>query len=93
MTSCNYCSDPITFDDYHISERGKKIPLDLDTGEPHHCTSYRPRYNPRPVECYKCGGMITFDDQQRSRSGKMIPLNWSGRQPHDCPDDKQDDYE
>ena len=29
---------PITFDNKHISQRtGKKIPLDVDTQEPHNC--------------------------------------------------------
>jgi len=34
--SCNLCGQPITFDNKHISQRtGKKIPLDVETNEPH----------------------------------------------------------
>ena len=36
--SCRLCGEPIKFNDKHISERsGKKIPLDIDTEEPHDC--------------------------------------------------------
>ena len=36
--SCRQCGQPITFDNKHISQRtGKKIPLDVDTQEPHNC--------------------------------------------------------
>jgi hypothetical protein len=35
---CRLCGERIKFDDKHISERtGKRIPLDLDTEEPHDC--------------------------------------------------------
>jgi hypothetical protein len=36
--SCRQCVQPITFDNKHISQRtGKKIPLDVETNEPHDC--------------------------------------------------------
>jgi hypothetical protein len=36
--ACRLCSQPITFDNKHISQRtGKKIPLDPGTNEPHDC--------------------------------------------------------
>ena len=36
--SCRQCGQPITFDNKHISQRtGKKIPLDIETNEPHDC--------------------------------------------------------
>jgi hypothetical protein len=36
--SCRLCGQPITFDNKHISQRtGKKIPLDIETNEPHDC--------------------------------------------------------
>jgi hypothetical protein len=36
------CGQPITFDNKHISQRtGKKIPLDIDTDEPHDCPALR----------------------------------------------------
>jgi hypothetical protein len=35
---CRQCNQPITFDNKHISQRtGKKIPLDIETNEPHDC--------------------------------------------------------
>jgi hypothetical protein len=35
---CRQCNQPITFDNKHISQRtGKKIPLDVETNEPHDC--------------------------------------------------------
>ncbi|MGH9877426.1 MAG: hypothetical protein ACRD5H_07290 [Nitrososphaerales archaeon] len=40
---CKFCGDDIYFDDDHISDSGKKIPLDHVTGEPHDCPE-KPRY-------------------------------------------------
>ena len=35
---CRLCGKPIKFDDKWVSERtGRKIPLDVDTEEPHDC--------------------------------------------------------
>ena len=35
---CRQCQNPIKFNDKYISQRtGKKIPLDVDTNEPHDC--------------------------------------------------------
>ena len=40
--SCKLCGQPITFDNKHISQRtGKKIPLDVETNEPHDCPARR----------------------------------------------------
>ena len=37
--ACRQCGQPITFDNKHVSQRtGKKIPLDIETDEPHDCT-------------------------------------------------------
>ena len=37
---------PIKFDDKHISERtGKRIPLDIETNEPHDCPARRDSHN------------------------------------------------
>ena len=39
---CRLCNKPITFDNKHISQRtGKKIPLDIETNEPHDCPARR----------------------------------------------------
>jgi hypothetical protein len=39
-----------SFDDKHISERtGKKIPLDLDTEEPHNCPVRRSQQQQQPL--------------------------------------------
>lgn len=36
--SCRLCGQQITFDNKYISQRtGKKIPLDIETNEPHDC--------------------------------------------------------
>ena len=36
--SCRQYGQPITFDNKHISQRArKKIPLDIETKEPHDC--------------------------------------------------------
>jgi hypothetical protein len=36
--ACRQCGKPITFDNKHISQKtGKKIPLDIETSEPHDC--------------------------------------------------------
>jgi hypothetical protein len=40
--SCNLCGEPIKYDDKHVSQRtGKKIPLDIETNEPHDCPVWR----------------------------------------------------
>jgi hypothetical protein len=42
LLSCRLCGQPIKFDDKHISQRsGKKIPLDIDTDEPHDCPVWK----------------------------------------------------
>jgi hypothetical protein len=36
--ACRQCGEPIKFDAKHVSQRtGKKIPLDIETNEPHDC--------------------------------------------------------
>ncbi|MFL6424402.1 MAG: hypothetical protein ACJ71R_12525 [Nitrososphaeraceae archaeon] len=40
--ACRLCGKPIKFDDNHVSERtGKRIPLDVDTQEPHDCSVWK----------------------------------------------------
>jgi hypothetical protein len=42
--SCRQCNQPITFDNKHVSQRSsKKIPLDVDTNEPHDCPARKSR--------------------------------------------------
>lgn len=36
---CKHCNGLIDFDNNHISQSGKKIPLDSETGKPHDCKS------------------------------------------------------
>ena len=68
---------------------GKKIPLDVDTGEPHDCPEnpYHGNNNNRLLECWTCGEQITFSDKMVSKkSGKKIPLDPKTMKPHNCPD-------
>jgi hypothetical protein len=75
---CRLCGVRIKFDDKHISERtGKRIPLDVDTEEPHDCPVWKDsqQYQPQPQplqqqqhqerryhQCNKgCGQEIYFD--------------------------------
>jgi len=89
---CNLCDEPIKFDDEHISERtGKKIPLDLETDEPHGYPVWRTqqeqsRQNQRRYySCRKgCGQFIYFDSNTKSQSGKWIPLDKQTGLPHQC---------
>jgi hypothetical protein len=38
LLSCRLCGEPIKFDDKYVSHRtGRKVPLDVDTDEPHDC--------------------------------------------------------
>ena len=95
--SCKLCGQPITFDNKHISQRtGKKIPLDVETNEPHDCpvrrdqpqqqqgqqqTTQQIRYH----QCNKgCGQEIYFDANNKSQSGKYIPLSKDTGLPHQC---------
>jgi hypothetical protein len=49
--SCNLCGQPITFDNKHISHRtGKKIPLDVDTDEPHDCPEWKGSQQYKPQQ-------------------------------------------
>jgi hypothetical protein len=42
LLSCRLCGQAIKFDDKHVSHRtGKKIPLDIDTEEPHDCPVWK----------------------------------------------------
>ena len=76
---CNLCDEPIKFDDEHVSERtGKKIPLDLDTDEPHECEVWRWQQEERHksqrkyYSCSKgCDQEIYFDANNKSQSGKL----------------------
>jgi hypothetical protein len=78
---CRNCDEEITFDDHHISDSGKKIPLDVDTEEPHSCDGYS-----RSIYCNLCEAEITFDDEHISeRTGKKIPLDIETGETHDCP--------
>ncbi|MGB7955585.1 MAG: hypothetical protein WCF23_16540 [Candidatus Nitrosopolaris sp.] len=60
MTYCKYCDEPLKFHEHHISDSGKKIPLDRDTGEPHNCPE-RPSSN-YTIECKYCDEEIYFDE-------------------------------
>jgi hypothetical protein len=90
---CNLCDEPIKFDDDHISERtGKRIPLDLDTDEPHDCAVWRSQQQEqrrqtqrRYYSCRKgCGQEIYFDANNKNQSGKWIPLDKDTGLPHQC---------
>ena len=89
---CNLCEEPIKFDDEYISERtGKKIPLDVDTDEPHDCPVWRSQKEQRRqsqrryYSCRKgCGQFIYFDQNERSESGKYIPLDKETGESHQC---------
>ena len=74
-----------------MSERtGKKIPLDVDTGEPHDCPEnpYHGNNNNRLLECWTCGEQITFSDKMVSKkSGKRIPIRSKDHEePDNCPE-------
>ena len=102
MTSfCRLCGKPIKFDDNWVSERtGRKIPLDVDTEEPHDCPVRRSnsqqqqlqqiqqqqqQQERRYLQCNKgCGNEIYFDANNKSQSGKFIPLDKETGLPHQC---------
>jgi hypothetical protein len=85
---CSLCNKPITFDNKHISQRtGKKIPLDIETNEPHDCPARRdqPQQQRHYHQCNKgCGQEIYFDANNKSQSGKFIPLDKDTGLPHQC---------
>jgi hypothetical protein len=98
---CRLCGKPIKFDDKWISERtGRKIPLDVDTDEPHDCPVRRSnsqqqqqlqqiqqqhQQETRYHLCNKgCGQEIYFDANNKSQSGKWIPLSKDTGLPHQC---------
>ncbi|HJT49672.1 MAG TPA: hypothetical protein VJ729_15930 [Nitrososphaeraceae archaeon] len=94
---CRQCGQPITFDNKYISQRtGKKIPLDIETNEPHDCPVRRDQpqqqqgqqsyqQQRRYYQCNKgCGKDIYFDANSKSQSGKYIPLDKDTGQPHQC---------
>ena len=87
--ACRQCGQPITFDNKHISQRtDKKIPLDIETNEPHDRPARREQQQQpqqqsqqttqqkRYLQCNKgCGQEIYFDANSKSQSGKYIPLD------------------
>jgi hypothetical protein len=79
MTLCKYCDSPIDFDDWHVGSSGRKIPLDVETRQPHMC-AFRPIKRDR---CYNCGKEIFFDSGMRNPAhGKLIPQDMWGN--HKC---------
>ena len=84
MTLCRYCDEFITFDDWHISITGKKIPLDSETYEPHRCGVWLEQ-NRKYHLCIKgCGSKIYFDEKQKSKNNKWIPIDFNTGVPHQC---------
>ena len=92
---CRQCGQPITFDNKHISQgTGKKIPLDVETNEPHDCPVRRDQpeqsgqqqiQQRRYHQCNKgCGQEIYFDANSKSQTGKYIPLDKETELPHEC---------
>jgi len=93
---CRQCGQPITFDKKHISQRtGKKIPLDIDTNEPHDCPIRRDQPQQQGQQSYQqqrryhqcnkgCGNEIYFDTNNKTQSGKFIPLDKDTGLPHQC---------
>jgi hypothetical protein len=94
---CRQCNQPITFDNKHISQRtGKKIPLDIETNEPHDCPARRDQpqqqgqeqqtQQRRYLQCNKgCGQEIYFDVNTKSQSGNWIPIDKDTGTTHQCP--------
>ena len=82
---CRWCDSEISFNDEHVSERtGKKIPLDVETDEPHNCRIWKLHHR-RYYQCGKgCGREIFFDEDRRSASGKCIPIDKDTDEPHQC---------
>ena len=93
---CRLCGERIKFDDKHTSERtGKRIPLVVDTEEPHDCPAWRDQQQQVQLSqqqaqrqyhtCNKgCGQEIYFDANNKSQSGKWIPLDKQTGLPHQC---------
>ena len=64
------CGQPITFDDKRVSQwTGKKIPLDVDTEEPHDCPVRRDK--PQPQSQLKQG---LPQQQQRRLTIDPMPI-------------------
>jgi hypothetical protein len=84
-TYCRYCDDEITFSEDYVSERtGKKIPLDVDTEEPHDCPIRRAHHR-KFYDCNRgCGFQIYFDKMYLTESGKWIPVDKQTGLPHTC---------
>ena len=84
--SCRQCGQQITFDNKHISQRtGKKIPLDIETNDPHNCPVWKDQpqqqsqqqgqqqIQRRYLQCNKgCGQFIYFHEGQHTENGKWI---------------------
>lgn len=80
MVTCRHCDEEIYFDDDHISESGKKIPLGEDY-EPHQCEEGRIAWQrENPLECQYCGVEIYF----APFNGKRIPFEVANDGPHRC---------
>lgn len=62
--SCRQCGEPITFDNKHASQKtGKKIPLDIETNEPHDCPVRRDQPQQQGQQSYQ----QTQQSQQQGR--------------------------
>ena len=87
MINCKDCQRALTFDEWHISKKGNKIPLDAETFEPHRCQESLNAWRlMHPLICKQCGEtQIYFDDKVTSASGKLIPLEAANGNAHNCP--------
>jgi hypothetical protein len=90
---CKQCDEPIKFDDEQISERnGKKIPLNLETDQPHDCPVWRSQQQEQRRQTHRryyscrngCVQFIYFDEKERTENGKWIPLEKETGEPHQC---------
>ncbi len=88
MTFCKHCEEELTFSDEYISPKtGKKVPLDAQTMESHHCAQSLDAWRKEhPLVCNRCHkARIYFDSEILSKNCKPIPLETDTGKPHDCP--------
>jgi hypothetical protein len=81
---CNDCGARLYLSYDRVSPSGKRIPLEVQTREPHNCPQREFTYESDPFPCKDCGVEIYVTDERLSKNSKRIPINEANDESHQC---------
>lgn len=74
MTSCRRCSTLLYFEK---NARGKYVPMEHKSHQPHNCPNNPYVYRPKPIYCRHCNKRIMFKQDAKTPNDKWIPLDYN----------------